>query len=393
MRSVSVLHLVCFDLPLSPLYGGTEEVDTKIRVLLELGVVLHVHAFVWPSVLRSGKFPDWHQRVASLRCYPRRWFVGPYDTRPWAMVSRTSGDLVRNIACEPGPILIEGWQCADLLRASALKNRVIWVRSHNIESNYYSLQADSASSWMRKLYFVLESWRWRLYERSLPRLLSDQQRRGIFSICPSETLSWARKNLTAHYVPAFVGLSDRLDTEREDAKNYPMETPYALYHGRLDVAENVRAVRFLLTKVNFPGTVPLVIAGSRLPQSLRNNLQFKKGQRLVDTPTSSEMQAWLRHASVHCIPCYGMAGLRFKIIHAMLGGGHVLVSREGVSGMPWSEWVTVIESESDWENQVRLAMESPLSTEQVAARHAWVKQHFYPHINILKVLDLMGITP
>lgn len=121
MQPAPVLHLLCFDLPVPPLYGGTEELDTKIRILLDLGVALHVHAFVWPKDLHSGKMPDWHQRVASLRCYPRRWMVGPYDARPWALISRTSSELIHNLASEPGPVLVEGWQCADLLRAPALK--------------------------------------------------------------------------------------------------------------------------------------------------------------------------------------------------------------------------------------------------------------------------------
>ncbi len=393
MQPAQVLHLVCFDLPLPPLYGGTEEVDAKIRVFLELGVALHVHAFVWPKDMRSGKLPDWHKRVASLRCYPRKWLVGPYDTRPWAMVSRSSSQLIDNLASEPGSILVEGWQCADLLCAPALKNRAIWIRSHNIESNYYRMQAESAIGWARKIHYWLESWRWTLYERLLPQRLHSRQQNGILSICPAETLIWSSMKLSAHYVPAFVDLNSGQQSFNEGSEPRPMEVPYALYHGRLDIAENIRALRFLLSKVAITHAVPLVIAGSRIPDSLRKAVLFKSGCFLVDTPNSTEMQVWLRHAAVHCIPCYGMAGLRFKIIHAMMGGGHVLVSREGVQGMPWVSWVTVVESEKDWEDQVRKALDTPLQAAQIKARHTWVIQHFDQRGNALKMLDLMGIIP
>jgi hypothetical protein len=172
-----------------------------------------------------------------------------------------------------------------------------------------------------------------------------------------------------------------------------MQAPYALYHGRLDIAENFRAVRFLLLEAAIPKQVPLVIAGSRIPDSLRKTILLQEDCHLVDTPSPSEMQRWIQHAAVHCIPCYGMAGLRLKIIHAMMGDGHVLVSREGVQGMPWAAWLTVVQSEQDWEDQVQKALEKPLHADEVAARHAWVLQHFDQRANALKILDLMGIIP
>ncbi|MFM8318257.1 MAG: hypothetical protein ACKOAV_07785, partial [Bacteroidota bacterium] len=227
MQPASVLHLLCFDLPVPPLYGGTEELDTKIRVLLDLGVALHVHVFVWPRDLHSGKMPDWHQRVASLRCYPRRWMVGPYDARPWALISRTSSELIHNLASEPGPILLEGWQCADLLRARALKNRAIWIRSHNIESNYYRMQAESARGWAYKVHYRLESWRWILYEGSLPQRLRHRLHVGVLSICPSETSKWSSLKLPAYYVPAFVNLNPNIPPNDAESSARPIQAPYA----------------------------------------------------------------------------------------------------------------------------------------------------------------------
>lgn len=390
MRSPLILHLVCFDLPLPPWYGGTEEIDVKIRCLLDLGVTLHVHALVWPSVIRSGNLPDWHQRVASLRCYPRRWLVGPHDTRPWSLISRSSSDLIRNLQNEPGSILLEGWQCADVLRSPSLQKRNIWVRSHNIESNYYRMQADSTSGWMKKIHFTLEAWRWRCFERSLPQWMAEEKRRGILSICPSETFYWNSHHLPAYYVPAFADLTDRLELPEQVPVTRPKEGPYALYHGRLDIAENIRAIHFLLDRVDFPRNLPLMIAGSRIPDAVRAKVYSQKEISLVDTPSSSQMQDLLRHATVHCIPCYGMAGLRFKIIHAMLGFGHVLVSREGVDGMPWAEWLTVVESEADWEHKLLEAMQSPPDPERVAARQAWVRQHFDGLSNASKILEWIG---
>ena len=387
------IHLVCFDLPFFPFYGGTEDLDTKIRNLLDLDIKVHIHVFVWPRKLNTMRFPEWHNRVASLRCYLRRWMVGPYDARPWALISRTSSELIHNLASEPGPILVEGWQCADLLRAPALKNRAIWIRSHNIESNYYRMQAESARGWAYKAHYRLESWRWILYEGLLPQRLRQRQNAGILSICPSETSKWSSLKLPAHYVPAFVNLSPNVQPPNEESSVLPMQAPYALYHGRLDIAENIRAVRFLLNKAAIPKQVPLVIAGSRIPNSLRKPIGLQKDCHLVDTPSPSEMQRWIQHAAVHCIPCYGMAGLRLKIIHAMMGDGHVLVSREGVQGMPWAAWLTVVQSEHDWEDQVQKALEKPLQADEVAARHAWVLQHFDQRANALKILDLMGIIP
>ncbi|MFM7588133.1 MAG: glycosyltransferase, partial [Bacteroidota bacterium] len=216
---------------------------------------------------------------------------------------------------------------------------------------------------------------------------------GVLSICPSETSKWSSLKLPAYYVPAFVNLNPNIPPNDAESSVRPIQAPYALYHARLDIAENMRAVRFLLSKAAIPKQVPLVIAGSRIPDSLRKTIGLQKDCHLVDTPSPSEMWRWIQHAAINCIPCYGMAGLRLKIIHAMMGNGHVLVSRDGVKGMPWAAWLTVVESEHDWEDQVRKALEEPLQADDVAARHAWVLQHFDQRADALKMLDLMGIIP
>ena len=107
MGSRHALQLVLFDLPIAPLYGGTAEVDYKIRALLELGLELHIHAWVSSTLdrqLRSGAraLPDWHQRVETLRWYPRPQALMTWlSAQPHAVASRSGTAL--NLALAQGP--------------------------------------------------------------------------------------------------------------------------------------------------------------------------------------------------------------------------------------------------------------------------------------------------
>ncbi len=393
MGSRHALQLVLFDLPIAPLYGGTAEVDNKIRALLDLGLELHIHAWVSSTLdrqLRSGAraLPDWHHRVATLRWYPRpmalrTWF----SAWPHAVASRSGTALNKALAQGPRDILLEGWQVSACMAAPALGHHRFWVRSHNRESQYYRMQALSANGFFKKIYYNIESLRWIRTERWVSHSGIHQPLVGVLSLCPLETRLYQNEGLNAFYVPAFVRLAPTKvgpAIERQQAA-----TPFLLYHGRLDIPDNQQAVQNVLRLASQCPEFSWVVAGSKAPSALIRQMQAMPALQWVDTPDDETLDALVQNAAVHVIPSKGRAGLRLKMIHALMGTGHVLVHRDAVEGLPWARWVTTVNHDGDWAQGLRLAMAKPLDGWQLEQRHREIRDHFDPNQNACLLCELI----
>lgn len=387
------LQLVLFDLPIAPLYGGTAEVDFKIRALLDQGLELHIHAWVSPALdrqLRSGAvaLPDWSQRVATLQWYPRpsalkSWFT----TQPHAVASRSGAVMVEALSRGAKDVLLEGWQVSACMKSPALRNHRFWVRAHNRESQYYQLQANSSESLLKKLYYNIEAFRWLRLERFMAKDANFRELKGVLSLCPLETLQYRKEGLEASYLSAFV----RLDyaAPGTDTAMKPLDHPFVLYHGRLDIPDNQRAVRTMLQWAVLCPEFTWVVAGSKASPGMIRQLRSVPGFQWVDTPDDSTLATLVQNASVHVIPSKGRAGLRLKMIHALMGKGHVLVPLEAVEGLPWADWVTTIDHEEDWFKALRLALEAPPERAQLERRHQEIRAHFDPKHNAAMLSDLI----
>lgn len=388
MKDGRALQLVLFDLPVAPLYGGTAEVDLKIRALLDLGIELHIHAWVSPKLhrqLRQGlvKLPDWQSRVAALHCYPRpAAFTAWFSLKPHAVATRQGTRLNKVLAQGPKDILLEGWQCSACLDSSHLRQHRLWVRAHNRESTYYALQAQTTKQLFKKWYYNIESFRWRIDEKrasvAASRFRSSLQ--GVLSLCPLETERYRSEGHRTLYLPAFV----RLDRPQPDEKQ-SLE-PTILYHGRLDIPDNQNAVFKFLAWAKENPRFNWVLAGSRASNQVRHAIRETPGLRWVDTPDDSTLRTLVLTAAVHVLPSSGRAGLRLKMIHALTGLGHVLVDRSAVEGLPWESWVTPVAHDQDWLQAIRVALENPPTPEAIAQRHQALFRHFDPALNAEKLV-------
>jgi hypothetical protein len=393
MGSRHALQLVLFDLPIAPLYGGTAEVDYKIRALLDLGLELHIHAWVSPTLdrqLRSGAraLPDWHHRVATLRWYPRPMALRTWlSARPHAVASRSGTALNKALAQGPRDILLEGWQVSACMAAPALGHHRFWVRSHNRESQYYRMQALSANGFFKKIYYNIESFRWRRMERWVSHSGSHQPLAGVLSLCPLETRLYQNEGLNAFYVPAFVRLAP--SKVGPAIERQQVAAPFLLYHGRLDIPDNQQAVQNVLRLASQCPEFSWVVAGSKASSTLIRQMQAMPALQWVDTPDDKTLDALVQNAAVHVIPSKGRAGLRLKMIHALMGTGHVLVHRDAVEGLPWARWVTTVNHDGDWAQGLRLAMAKPLDGWQLEQRHREIRDHFDPNQNAGLLCELI----
>jgi hypothetical protein len=129
------IHIIAFDLPFPPDYGGATDIFHKIRSLHDLGVEITLHVFLY-----KGKMPAPSLEALTLKThyYYRRTWVNPFwGTTPFVVNTRNSKALLANLLNDNDPILFEGLHTTAYLQHPEIQKRITVVRAHNVEHNYY----------------------------------------------------------------------------------------------------------------------------------------------------------------------------------------------------------------------------------------------------------------
>ena len=309
------LHVIAFSVPYPPDFGGVMDVYYKIKTLSDLGAKIHLHCFEHDRP-RSEILDKICEKVFY---YERKVFFRYFFNRkPFIVNTRKDDDLLTNLSQDNYPILFEGLHTCFLLKEPSLKDREKIVRMHNVESDYYKALSKQESNVFRKMYLYSESYKLKKFEQ----ILNHAQ--AILAISEKDQTDLESKYENVHYVPAFhsnENLSSRIGMGG-----------YALYHGNLDVIENVRAALFLIKKVFNDLDVPLVIAGNDSRGIIKEAIKNRKGIKLVQQPETKELNRLLIKAQMNVLPTFQATGVKLKLLNALYKGRHCIVNPEMVEG-------------------------------------------------------------
>ena len=181
------IHIVSFQVPYPADSGGVIDVYYKAKALKDAGyyVVLHTYAY-------SGRdYCCELQEIADeTYIYERKtglWQL--LSLTPYIVNSRKSDELLLNLLKDDAPILFEGAHTTALLSSPMLKGRKKFVRTHNVESEYYRELARASTSLFKRLFFLAESWKLKRYEPELKNAdvlfaITDKEKKTFKGICP-----------------------------------------------------------------------------------------------------------------------------------------------------------------------------------------------------------------
>ena len=128
------LHIIAFDVPYPPNYGGVIDIFYKIKALHARGVKIHLHCFVY------GR--ESAQELEKL-CYEVRFYTrntgwkSAFSWKPFIVISRRSPLLIQNLLKDNYPILFEGLHSCYFLDDKRIAARFKIYRESNIEHHYY----------------------------------------------------------------------------------------------------------------------------------------------------------------------------------------------------------------------------------------------------------------
>ena len=367
------LHIISFDIPYPPDYGGAMDVYCKLKALDNLGVKTTLHCFKYGR----KPAPQLTNFCENLHYYPRLTGIkGLQPLQPYIISSRRSEKLLQNLCKDDAPILFEGLHCCHYLSHPSLQNRLKAVRMHNIEWQYYAHLQRHEMALFKRIYFHLESKLLRRFEKTLDHA------NLILGISPDECAYLNQKwtNRVA-YLPAFhanEGLSARKG-----------KGDYALYQGNLSVAENFKTAVFLMLvfeKLPFD----LKIAGKNPPLALQQRASKLPNVHLIANPDDGEMRQLINNAHINVLPAFQPTGVKLKLINALFQGRFCLINSGMTSGLPLDEICHFAHNGREFQTQIAHLFSQTFDQTHLNKRKIWLNQHFDNAANAKILLNALA---
>ncbi|TCJ19241.1 mannosyltransferase [Flaviaesturariibacter flavus] len=341
------LHIVCLDAPAPPDYGGAIDMFYKVKALAESGRSIELHYFAYRSGRNAEALAPY---CTAIHAYPRKSFLASlWQKQPYIVGSRNSSELRKRLETDDAPLLLEGIHCTGLLSHFYGKRKVL-VRMHNDEAAYYAGLAANEPNPLRKAYFFLEGRLLQAYQHGLPKELPL----ACVAKNDIETLE-ARYGFTnLPFVPSF--------TPWQELSGPAGRGDFCLYHGNMEVSENVEAASWLIRNVFQELPLPFVVAGKNIPPSLLA-LKGRADVRFVSNPEEIVLNELVREAQVHVLPSFNTTGLKLKMLHALFEGRHCLTNRAGIAGTSFAGAVELAENAAEFKAALLRLWEQPFTGE------------------------------
>lgn len=345
---VRYLHIISFDVPYPPDYGGVTDVFYKIKALKEADIKIILHCFEYGRSRQDVL----EQYCEEVHYYRRRKTV-PFRL-PYIVSSRKNDELIERLQKDNHPILMEGVHCSYFLYGGELDASRCWVRLHNVEWEYYANLAKYAQSFFRRFYFKQEAGLLKNYEKELAK------KGKFFSLSQYDYNIYTKINAEVVQIPLFAG--------KEKVTGEEGRGEYCLYHGNLSVPENEEAVTFLVTHVFSGLDVKLIVAGKNPSVELKN-LCLKHNVECVPNPDAKEMDEFIRNAHINVLPAAIGTGIKVKIINSLAEGRFVVTNPVGTdSGSGWTSLCRIADGAEEWKSAIRDLWDQSFSKEEIIKR-------------------------
>lgn len=309
------IHIVSFDIPFPPKYGGVIDVFYKIKSLHQLGYDISLHCFQYNK--KEQQTDELQKYCREVFYYPRK---GVYKTffniNPYIVSSRKNQDLLDNLLKDNDTILFEGLHTCSYLGHPSLRerNKIVWM--HNVEWDYYQHLSKADKNFIHKIHFSVESKKLKMFESIL------QYATSIFSLNMRDAKYMKQYCKQSYFIPSFHS--------NEEVRSKKGKGKYLLYHGSLNVLENHQAVVFLIKSVFAKVNYPIIIAGKKPRKSLIDLIKKMPHIKLKADLPQDEMNDLIENAHCNVLYTFQQSGIKHKLLNAVYRGRFIIANKKMV---------------------------------------------------------------
>ena len=326
------IHIISFDNPFPPVYGGAIDVFYKIKALYGLGFRIYLHCFVDQLATDNATLGQYVEKVFFYE--RKKKGIKLFSKAPFSVASRYNELLVKHISDIDAPILFEGLQSTYLLSKHEFGDRKIFLRLMNLESNYFEGLYRSEKDLFKKALFRIEAFKYERYQKIIAKF------NAVFTLSVYETEYVAKHFGNAHYIPVFHG-NEKVATLSGFGK-------YALYHGDLRMADNKRAALFLIDVFKKIPDYNLVIASNHGKKIIRKEIKNVPNVSYIDIKNQQHLDELLSESHMSVMLSFQQSGTKLKSVNALYKSRFCIINKNMVDDEKIRSLCTLAETESEF---------------------------------------------
>lgn len=353
------LHLVAFDVPYPPNYGGIVDVFYKLKSLHEAGIRIIYHCFYYSGHNRPND--ELKKYCAEIHYYKRSRNLIKliFGANPYVVTSRDDKELLQNLLKTDDPIFFDGLQTCFFLSHPDLEGRKKYVRANNIEHTYYRELAKVERSRFKRFYLDKEADRLEVYEPILKK--AD----ALFAVANMDLEHFSHYAKTC-YVPPFFNT----DHARRNVNKSGIHGRFVLFQGNLRIRENELAAKFIINEVAPLTKHKIVIAGKSPSNWLKNEAAIQENTQLIDTPPAIQMDSLIQYAHINLLITFQQTGIKLKLLHALDSGKHIIINSKMDDNGVFAALCHVKNTAEEIAKKIDELMKVDFTEEYAAERHA-----------------------
>ena len=366
------LHIIAFDVPFPPNYGGVIDIYYKIKSLHEEGVKVILHCFEYGRA-EAVQLEGMCEKIYYYKRKMNKKYL--FHSLPFVVVSRSSEHLMEVLLRDNYPILFEGLHCCFYLNDIRLRGRNRIVRTHNIEHDYYKNLAKVENSLFRKIYFNMESKKLKRFEKTL------KHANHIAAISPADAYQLTDRYQHVEHVTAFH------PNEKVKIKNGLGK--FCLYHGNLEVGENNEAALFLVNEVFAKMDIPLIIAGRKPSAELVSAVKKHKHIELKANINTKEIDELIADAQINILPTFQATGIKLKLLAALFNGRYCIVNSPMVINTGLEELCIIRNTAHEIAVEVHGLFILPFPMTEISRRENVLAKNFSNSTTVKKLIAML----
>ncbi|WNM18747.1 hypothetical protein [Flavobacterium capsici] len=344
--SNKIVHIVSFDNPFPPFYGGIIEVYYKLKPIHELGVSIYFHCFVDTIPNKFDELKDVTSKVFFYKKNKNPFLFFSYI--PFSVFTRNNRELVQNIESADAPILFEGLKTTYLVKKGFFKNKIKILRLHNIEQLYFKGISKSETNFIKKILFSFEALKFKKYEN----VINEFQK--IITLSKNEETYIINNFIKpkTNYIPVFHG--------NKIVKTHNGFGKYAVYHGDLRMSDNKKAVIQLIDifkKINYN----LVIAASENENFVQKRIKNYNNISFVKINDFEHLQDILVDAHINIMISFQQSGTKLKLLNSLYNSRFCLINENISDDSKLTDLCEFVSSSDDIISKVESLINIPFS--------------------------------
>ncbi len=368
------LHIISFNIPYPPNYGGIIDVYYKIKALHSAGIKIHLHCFEYGREIPEAL----NKLCAEIYYYNRKTgLLSALSLTPYIVKSRNSEALITNLTKDKHPILFEGLHSCYYLNDKRLTDRLKIYRESNIEHHYYYHLFRSEKNLFKRIYFLIASLKLRIFQS----ILKHASLMLVVSKTDAEYLKQKFPKNKIVYLPSFHS--------NKEITLIKGKGDYVLYHGNLSVPENEQAAIYLTENIFNDIEIPFIIAGLNPTEKLTKLISNHQHITLVANPDDTAMNTLISEAQINILLTFQATGLKLKLLNTLYRGRYCLVNSKMLAGTNLESLCRI----ADIDDQLKIAVKELFNTEfnnaEVQKRKEILSENYSNHSNLQKLINLI----